>query len=204
MSTRTEKVVRSFEHEVGIHDVLQAMVQRHDVVSPAVIGEISRLERAVKNVISPIPTLRRHVRLNLDARALQVEVPSQLVEVPTITGPDVEDTSRATLDQVTVEPGPRSCPELDQDPGDTAVVCVVGVIVARIEGRKLRLLRAWREEFRLAIAALLYGEVAGRDDKIFEISDVGPIQPGPIRAADGTVDGGTGLDVGGLLDLAKR
>jgi hypothetical protein len=114
--------------------VLEDVVHRDDVVPSDMTGEVGGLQGAFEDVVSSGPALGRDVRLDLDARALQIEEPTELVEVPAVAGADVEDAARPILDQSAVEPGPRPSPELHQEPGDTTVVLVVGVVVARIEG----------------------------------------------------------------------
>jgi hypothetical protein len=68
------------------------------------------------------------------------------------------------------------------------VVLVVGVIVARVEWREFRLFGTGMEELRPAVAAFLDTEIPRGFDEVLEVDDVGPVQPGLIRVADGTSD----------------
>src|ERR1700722_3558943 len=171
-----------------VDHMFEDMIHGDDVVSPDVIGQVSRLEGAFEDVITPSPPFRRHVRLDLDACAFQVEESSELIEVSAVARTHVEQPAGRALDQSTVEPRPRSRPELHEKPGDTTVGFVVGVVVARVKRGELRFEGAWCEKLRSAIAALLHGEVAGWNDKIFQVSDVSPVQRGTVRAADRTAN----------------
>ena len=75
----------------GIHDVLENVVHRDDVVLPDVSGQIGVFEGAFDDVVSPSPTFGRHLWVDLDARGFEVEEPAQLVEVAAIAGADVKE-----------------------------------------------------------------------------------------------------------------
>jgi hypothetical protein len=133
-----QEIARAFEHCMWVDHVLEDVVHRDDVIFSDMIGQVGGLQRTFEDVVSPGPSLGRYVRLDLDPRTLQIEETTELVEVPTVTGPDVEDAAWPIPDQPAVESCPRSSPELHQEPGDAPMVLVVGVVVAGIEGWKLR------------------------------------------------------------------
>jgi hypothetical protein len=204
VSTGTQEIVGAFEHGVWRDHVLEDVIHGDDVVSSDVTGKVCALERPLKDVVSSCPTLGRDVRLDLNARTFQVEEATEFVEVPAVAGADVEDTARAAPDQSAIETGPGPGPELDQEPGDAAMVLVVGVVVARIEGRELRFQGAGVQELGSAVPALLHIEIAGWNHKVFEINDVAPVEPGVVRAADRAADQATLELVRCFLDTADR
>ena len=86
-----------------IDDVLKDVVHRDDVIFSYMIGQVGRLERALENVVSPGPPPCGYVRLDLDPRTFQIEEATELVEMPTVTGPDVKDAAWPIPDQPAVE-----------------------------------------------------------------------------------------------------
>ncbi len=95
MPTGAQEIACAFKHGMWIDHVLEDMVHRNDVIFSDMIGQVGGLQRTFEDVVSPVPALGRDLRLDLDARALQVEESAELVEVPTVTGPDVKDACRA-------------------------------------------------------------------------------------------------------------
>ena len=165
--------------------MLEDVVHGNDVVLADMTGQIGVLQGAFEDVVAPGPAFGRYLGLDLDARALQIEEPTQLVEVTAVAAADVKEMAGTVLDEATIESGSGPCPGLHEQPGDATVVLVVGVVVVGVEGGKLGLGGAGVEEFRFAPVAFLDDEGTGRVDEILEILYVGPVDPGLLRAADG-------------------
>jgi hypothetical protein len=117
--------------------MFEDVIHGDDVISSRMIGQVRCLKGALQDVVSPRPPLGGDVRLDLHTCALEVEKAAKLVEVAAIAGPDVEDSAGTAPNEATIEPGSGPGPELHQEPGDSTVVLVVGVVIARIEGREL-------------------------------------------------------------------
>src|SRR5580700_2234782 len=194
----------ALEHGVRLDHVLKDVVHGDDVVSSDMVGKVRGLERTFEDVVAPSPALRSDVRLDLNPRAFQVQESAKFVKVSTITSTDVEDAPGMTLDQTTVEAGSRPGPELHQQPCHTAVVLVVGVIVAWIEWRQFRFQGTRSKRLRSAVGAFLHHEVTSRYNEVLEIGDIGPIQPGAVRAADRALDWSDLVRVRRLRGTAKR
>ena len=110
VATRTQEVARPLEHGARIDHVLEDVVHGDDVISSDMLGQVGGLEGPLENVVAPGPSLGRDVRLDLDARTLQIEEATELVEVPAVAGADVEDAARADSGSAGRRSGPAIGP----------------------------------------------------------------------------------------------
>ncbi len=106
MTAWPQKIPGPLEHGVGEDHVLEHVIHGNHVVCPELTTQIGGFQRALEHVVAASPALGGNLGLNLDAGTFQVEEPPELVEMATVTGPDVEYATGTARYQPTVKPSP--------------------------------------------------------------------------------------------------
>jgi hypothetical protein len=163
--------------------VLEHVVHRDDVVATLVAGEVHLLERADRDVVAAGPPRRGDIGLELDARAVEVELFAQLVEVPAVAGADVEEAALAPAEERFVLVGPALGPEVHEPGREAPVVIVECVVVGGIEIHQISRGRSGKEELGLAGHAAPHVERLRRRDAVLEVPHVVAVRPDRERAA---------------------